>query len=515
MSKNQPIPQNLRFVNFTLLKIVLFLSAISLSKGFGQTDSQEAITESLDQILKEITYRPERLNFNKLKRIKRAEKKNIPRSDDLIVYYDSRKQYVELLFQLEKDNYSQDKLTPITIRYINIFDSLRELTVMMRYVLNNLDSNSPVHHQLVREKLIHVISDQMKVIGDNTQPWYNYNTVEKEFIKGIQIESSNDLFRPGIIQGNSDVDYTGSLKISITTDFFKMNGLWPTQSYQNIIYGAEVYTPFFKDSTVFFNDTSYSEQDRPHASFQYIGYEFNGLSSNYKSRWSFSTKAGIIGTRFGYNFQYFLHRDISLSPYPYGWDSQIGNNGRLGLQLNGKYEYLLRPKLADLDDNQFKFYPSGSLEFAVGHYMTYGELGFNLSNKNFKSRNHDNILIPGKVFTGVNDSKLFKCFWDLNLSGRIVVHNTMLEGFGMFKTNETNQNSFAEESKYKLDKDQVRRLLLFTNIVFGAQFSKFNLFYKYSIKSPEVKIDDAVEINNTSINERWHNYGTLGFNFLL
>ncbi|WP_340153459.1 lipid A-modifier LpxR family protein [uncultured Marivirga sp.] len=493
----------------------------------AQTEKDSAVSKNSKDVLKSLPA-PEvsskRLNYLKLIRIqnlkdledegdlKVKQKPKLEKNESLLDYYNEYSILVDSLFQLEKENFSQNALKPSTLEIIREYSNLTQLTIIIRYVLNKLDINSTSHEQFIRKKLVHAVAEQMKLIAENNQAWYNYNTVEKQWVKGIQIESSNDLFAIGGIQKNNDVDYTGSLKVSISTDLFKMNGLFPTQSYQNIIYGAEVFTPYFKDFTT---DSSFNRNDRPHANFKYLGYEFNGISFNYMRRWSFSTKLGIIGSRFGYNFQYFLHRDISLSPYPYGWDAQIAKEGRLGLQVNGKYERLLLKKQADLKSDVVRLVPSASIELAAGHYMTYLEGGINLSSHNFRHRNQDNILRIGKYFTGYDKIWRAKGYMNLNINPRLVIHNTMLEGFGVFSTNEDDANSFAKPSVHKLNGDQVRDFVLFTNFTAGAQFSKFNVFYKYSIKSPEVNIENAMKIDGVSINDRWHHYATIGLSFIL
>ena len=519
-----------RLLYSKIILLVLLQFCFLNNSLLAQTEKDSAVSKNLERIVDSLKINsiPKLIKYKKYRELEKLHDDKIKTKglqdpvaleierDSLYQFHNWHRQIVEYLFELEKNNYEQNGLKQTTMKTITSFKDLRHLNTMMVRVINRFDSNSTAHEQLIRRKLIHAISDQMKLIAENTQAWYNFNTVEKQWIKGIQIESSNDLFAIGGFQKNNDVDYTGSLKVSISTDLFKMHGLIPTQSYQNIIYGGEVFTPFFKDTIIFPSDTSFSLNDRPHANFEYIGYEINAISNNYRWRWTFSPKIGIIGGRFGYNFQYFLHRDISLSPYPNGWDAQIGNDGRLALQGNLKIERLFFNSQANLPNNPFRILvPSGSAELAIGHFMSYGELGFNLSSQNFRNRNQDNILPPGKHYTGYQRLRFAKGYYNFNFSGRHVIHNTMLEGFGVFQDSEKDPDSFADESQHKLGVDEVKDFVFFSNVTLGAQFSKFNVFYKYSIKSPEVNIENAVEIDGVSINDRWHHYATIGLSFIL
>lgn len=121
--------------------------------------------------------------------------------------------------------------------------------------------------------------------------------------------------------------------IEIGTDFFAFLRKRATKSYQTLLYGFDVYTPYFKDSTIFSADTSFNTKDRPHASFQYVGWSKKGLSRNGKYKWASTIKFGKIGGKAGAKFQNALHQDISYSPRPKGWDAQIANGGRIGLLI--------------------------------------------------------------------------------------------------------------------------------------------------------------------------------------
>ena len=449
--------------------------------------------------------------------LRNGERKFVDKNVGLWASYLKAADIRDYLYELENDNYSETALTDKSNQIIQHFNNLASLSLILRHIIENTDTRDG-HNQLIRKKLIHAISSQMQIIGDNTQAWYNYSTIEKRWLKGIQLEKSNDLLTFGIFQKNNDMDYTGSLKLSLITDMFKLDIGQPTQSYQAITYGGEVYTPYFKDTNIFVKEDTFNIYDRPHGCFQYIGFENHGIAKHFKSRWSTNFKIGAIGGRFGYNFQFFLHRDISLSPYPTGWDAQVAYPGRLAIQLNGKYEHLFIKEQANYHGGGFKLVPSWSAEIAFGSFMTYGEVGFNLSTQNFKYKNQNNSL-PRTRYTNRNERvKKVRGYADLDLSARFVGHNTMLQGFGWVQTNELKDESFATASSYVLDRDRIFPVVIFTSLTGGIQFPNFNLFYQYNVRSPEFRSDGIIKTNDgkeLDPNKRWHHYSKIGVTIIL
>lgn len=421
------------------------------------------------------------------------------------------------LYQLERNNFSETELTPNTLKILQSYTDLKALSILLEFVTRHRHAGN-THYSLVREKLINSISKQMNIMADNNLPWYNYETRDRKGLKGIQLEHGNDLLTFGIGgQTNNDMDYTGALKLSLITDLFKMRVGAVNKSYQVFTYGGEVYTPYFKDTAIFIKNDTFNILDRPHACFHYVGFENHGISDDGMRRWVTDVKVGIIGGRFGYNFQNILHRDISLSPAPVGWDAQIDYPGRLAFQLRNKWEFLFLKKTANYTGSGIKFIPSFSGEAAVGYFMTYAQAGLNISTHNFIYKNSHNTLSKTRYSNNIDRMKRIRFFGDYDISLRGVIHNTTLEGHGMFKTNEDDDKSFAEPSVYKLDKKNVRRAVLYNNLTLGLQFPSFNLFYRYSIKSPEYKSTGTLHTFEGEVldpSTRWHQWATIGVTFV-
>jgi len=431
-----------------------------------------------------------------------------------LAYYINSKLILDFLYQVESDNYEENQLKRKSRIILQTYTKLKAMSALLT-VLQGQSFPNAVHKQFIQKKLIHAISIQMQTVASNTLPLYNYPTTEKVKFKGLQIESSNDLLAP--FQKNNDMDYTGSLKVGIITDMLKLDLFKPTQSYQLITYGGEVYTPYFKDANIFVANDTFNPFDRPHGSFQYIGLENHGIAEDFKGRWLTNVRVGIIGGRFGYNFQYYLHKDLSISPAPVGWDAQIGFPGRIALQGNFKYERLLcGDQCTAQSDEKFRIVPSISGEIAVGHFMSYAEFGLNFSRHNFAEKNQVGVI--SKSFQTKRTQFIKKIQWyaDYNLFFRGVLHNSMLEGYGVFRSSEINNIGFAEKSKYILESERIRRLVIFSNLKFGIQLSRFNLFYELSIKSPEYKSEGLIKTYNKGKevlidpNFRWHHYASVG-----
>jgi hypothetical protein len=422
-----------------------------------------------------------------------------------------------ILYKLEEHNFSETELTAQSLEILQSYSELKALSVLLEFVIRDRN-NGNAHYSIVREKLIHSISNQMKILADNTLPWYNYETKDKRGIKGFQLEHGNDLLTFGLIQTNNDMDYTGALKLSLITDLFKMRLGRVNKSYQVFTYGGEVYTPYFKDTNIFVKNDTFNVLDRPHACFQYVGFENHGINDKHSARWVTDVKVGIMGGEFGNNFQFFLHRDISLSPAPVGWDAQIAAPGRLAVQARFKYEHLLVAKSAAYYGSGLRFVPSISAEVAGGHFMTYGQLGLNISTHNFRYKNSHNTLSKTRYTGRVEKMERIRFFGDFDLSLRGVVHNSTLTGYSLFGKTEENPKSFAEPSKYKIDEKNVAGAVLFNNLTLGLQFPSMNVFYRYSIKSPEYKSEGMLhtfEGETLDPSKRWHHWATVGVTFIL
>ncbi|MEN8928839.1 MAG: hypothetical protein ABF240_08230, partial [Flavobacteriales bacterium] len=205
--------------------------------------------------------------------------------------------------------------------------------------------------------------------------------------------------------------------------------------------------------------------------------------------------------------------------------AQIANRGRLGFSLEYRPEWLLPierlfPGVSYLKKNKindrFKgLYSSLTGDFAFGSYMTYAGLGLQLSNKNFRTSNQNYMTVRNTS----RKNKWGNLMINFHARLRYVVHNTMLEGFGYYKTIESNDDAQTPRSIYTIGGDnnnnKVNKWMQFYDLTFSTQKKHFTLFYKLSTKSPEVQYetDFAGVDDRFNLNERWHHYSTLGICF--
>lgn len=420
--------------------------------------------------------------------------------------------------------YSFDGLTDCSIQLIQKLQSSDQVQSISRGINKKLESKNAVSQKLVlEEKLQIALSNQMRVLSREQEAWYIYASKNREIIKGISISSSNDLFRlaaflpedkevsKNFFQRNSDMDYTGGLKIEILTDYLKISGRSNTKTYQRLFFGADVYTPFFKDTSIFDRDTSYNLSDRPHASFQYFGYGTSGISQKGKYKWDLNIKLGKIGGGKANSLQTGLHQDLSFSPKPEGWGAQVANPGRLGwsVEYGGEWQLTKEPK---------SIYLSVPFQLSLGSYMTYPKAGLRISNREIKTINSNYIMAKNERR---NEYRFKSFYWSFDVLYTRMIHNTMLEGFGVVKTKE-DDSDFGLPSKHKLNNDdpknkQLNRDIVNLNFTLVKQFRNNAIFYRWSAISPETRFTQTnpLDVNGeytlgVDLDKRWHQWGTIG-----
>ncbi|NOQ75727.1 MAG: DUF2219 family protein [Crocinitomix sp.] len=447
-----------------------------------------------------------------------------------------------ILIEFERDHniYSYEKLTAFSTGMIQHFAYLNDLQWLL-YSVEEFKFTNPVgmnNDLVIRARLIETISKQMNLLSEDQFAWYKYNSEGKQIIKGVTIEHANDLLTPmgiglekwidqnKVFQKNNDMDYTGALKIGLVTDYLKINRNRPIKSYQTVYFGAEVFTPYFRDTSIFNVDTSFNPFDRPHASFQFFGFETNALSRNYRFRWNIAINVGKIGGKKADDLQTALHQDLTISPRPQGWGAQVANTGRFAFNVYYKPEFLLfKRNFNKLTEKTLDIYPSIIGDFAIGSFQTYTGIGIQLSNKNFYSSNQNFMSTRNRI--GNNTLFRFKHVTILtNFSMKYSIHNSMLQGFGIGSSFENKDDPYTPKSIHTFDNLEVRKVVWNYNFVISKQAKGFSFFYKFSLRSPVLKerIDpstnktyvflDAVG-NEINIYKRWHHYGTLGVVFKL
>ena len=423
-------------------------------------------------------------------------------------------------------------LLPATQKAISKKRDLYSAVLLKREVF---EDTIPTNSNFMKEKILNALDKEINDLCISKYPFYSYRTERKKLIKFVSVSSGNDLFTlSGIIgnfskgkqksywywQRNDDRDYTGSMLIEVGTDYLSAPRKRLLKTYQTVLYGFDVYTPYFRDSTIFSKNDTFNVQDRPHASFQYFGWSKKGLSKLNKYRWVFTMKFGKIGGFDGKNFQVALHQDISFNPRPKGWDAQIANKGRLGISFEGNHEWVFCERLQNTSKKNeiWNLYLSGIVNWKAGNYMTNGSLGLQLSNKNFANGNFNLVSRrPKQTYR----KRLDNFMYNIAFVATGVLHNTMLEGFGMVKNNEANSDPLTPKSRYVLKPEQIRRVIYSLNISMSYTTRFFTVFYKWSSLSPETYLNDTgarryatdEKTNTMKIGKRWHHFAVVGVSF--
>lgn len=433
---------------------------------------------------------------------------------------------------LESRNFYNQEITEHTDSLLNKINDIHVLAMLENEFTN--DTQLPL---LFKEKIIHFISTNINVKTKEQYSLYNYNTTNRKIVKFLSIRSGNDLFTLGgliglisgdkhpikdksfYIQRNDDRDYTGSLLIEIGTDLLSHFRRTPSLSYSTFFYGFDVYTPYYQDTSIFNTDTSYNSLDRPHGTFQFFGYSKNGIFNNDKCTYVIKGKIGRIGGQIGPKFQNAIHQDISYSLRPKGWGAQISNGGRIGFNIEGKYAFQPNFFLFNFRDATSKknleiSRLAGSVytEAKLGSYISSVSLGLKLSNRTFSQTNDNFVSYHNQYRHKFINSLSYAISYQVNG----IFHNTMLEGFGYFKTNESNADPLTPKSLYYLTHSQVRRITQVLNISVSQTLRYVTWFYNWKSIGPETKLADigikspADNSINLNIGGRWHHFAELG-----
>lgn len=353
---------------------------------------------------------------------------------------------------------------------------------------------------------------------------YTDPLLSPKLIKGINIYHDNDFFNPLI--NNEDYNYTGGGRIEVQTDYLNMGfllHLFPRYnkkilSYQGVFFGVEAFTPFYNHDehiTEQERDLLY-QKDRPFGSYQYLGRTKYRLHYDGLWRAKSTLRIGIIGGTIGRIVQAVLHKDQTPSSIKViGWDKQIANGGRLA--WNADYELnlmlfsttnnrdiidlLKKKQSSNVFSNKDRL--QGVNLYAIsniyaGNYLTAFDIGLGISGLGFKEQDgNNNISLKPHQKCNVN--------WFLNLKYRRVIHNTMLEGFGLFNTYDDDPRDDEPISHYQLESSEVNRNVFFADFGVSFRINKTTVFGKYVFHTNEFKMD----------RNPFYGWGTLGAAFLV
>lgn len=332
---------------------------------------------------------------------------------------------------------------------------------------------------------------------------YNYPVTKGKTLHAVIVSTDNDAFAP---LKNDDRNYTGGMRIELTTDLMKMRiiTLWNRDrilSYQGVFAGGELFTPNISDTSIFKTPTSYDPNDRPFASYQYIGRSKYRMHYRLPLRLYSEFSAGIIGSPNPSMVQALIHRDVTtIARKPYGWESQIADGGRFAWNGTLRFEAMLFSHTGDIFNTTRKLSRTmqhkpineqlnftGLAELNLGHRLTAANIGLGYSSQNFRKTNGNN-----QVKTNNN---YFAFRFGGNLIYRYVVHNSMLEGFGILFTEKPDDDPTMPVDVYKLSYKEVQRNMLIAEFDVSISTRYTTFFYKLNLHTNEFNKPAAKPIN--------------------
>ena len=451
------------------------------------------------------------------------------------------------------ERYLAEFKNPYTLEYM--YFAYEEL-----YFENNEDNNSNEFPQLIKEQNLKMLAQRMDILDNKNYMYFeNYNS-KPNLIKGFEMYHENDVFTivPGM---NQDRELTGGFKFTIVTDYLKWRWLRIGNkkednilTYQTISLSGSGYTPYIRYRNNFDLADSLHKSDRPFASFLCLERAKHRTWRNGLVRHKGEFQVGTMGISQGRKIQAKLHEDvITSSQFVYGWDKQIANGGRLVIQANHKFDFLLHS-----NTNRYKtvFKPKhflvndpnkysgrnfiGEFDVKVGTIMTSLGMGVRFSTLDFlKQSGNQMIISKPKTKDG------FGWKFDIGLNYRYVVHNSLLEGMGLFNSFDEDPYDKVSRDSYVLDKSEIERNMFILDFGLSLKWRKTTVFFRNTFHTLEYKsrlagvdfqnqsltssIDskDLEYYNNTVIQEQntflnnkvlgrqIYGYGTLGISWII
>lgn len=213
---------------------------------------------------------------------------------------------------------------------------------------------------------------------------------------------------------------------------------------------------------------------------------------------------GVIGGDVGNLIQSIIHRDQFVSSLkPYGRDSQIAEGGRFAWNIDNTLDLMLYSGSGDIINlNRAKASWVNipiSFDAHIGNEQTSLGAGIGFSSLSFSDRS-------GNEDIKLQNSKKIRVLVSFNARYRYVVHNSMLEGIGIFETFQDDDDPLAPTDVYRLEANEVVRNLFLADLLIGFRTMKTTVYWKLTMNSKEYNKPKAKD---------FYQWGRFGVNFLL
>lgn len=443
-------------------------------------------------------------------------------------YYDAVRKIAiaNLSKKINTVTYLTNEKSPLdTIRYyverINTYEgAIHSYDYLKKYIAKKEDNPKSTAYIGRLKSNLNIIGDQVTYLLRKEYCLYNNSSSGDDIVKTINFHHDNDVLML-TYKLNQDKDYTGGFWCELTTDYLKMNfvsALRPFDnilSYQGLFFGGEGYTPYIRNTDSLLRAERYAN-DRPFASYAYVGR--SKFRMPYRAHWKLATytKLGTIGSDKGSVIQSALHRDLTYtSVKPIGWENQIANGGRLTINFDVNYKYMLYSRDGDifidgrkeknkakLDDRSRFINVYGIADGKIGWETTSIGAGIGISTSNFhqKSGEEEILLDP------YDRNRRCTLSGTVEFSYRYIEHNTLLEGFGMIRTQPDDKYDDEPLSSYVISKDDVVRNMLFLKAVAALRVRNSIIYYRVLYHTKEYDKKYASPI---------YGWGTIGFSFFI
>lgn len=370
---------------------------------------------------------------------------------------------------------------------------------------------------LVKENNLKLLEDRIDVLDQRNFVWYEHYNSDAQFMKGFEMHHDNDVLLLPFRSVNQDRELTGGFKFTIVTDDLKWRWLRLTKktesrvlTYQTISVVGGGYTPYIR----YRNDTSLADTlygfDRPFASYSSFERAKHRTWRSGLVRHRGQFQIGFTGISSGRKIQAKLHEDfITTSQFVRGWDKQIADGGRLIFQVNHKAEVLLfsttnRYATVFLPNtfriqNPLRSYKCvkgrlcpqrckhrdgcrrysgvnviGEGEVNIGSMITSMGGGIRLSSLDFLKQSGGQMIASRE-----NSRDEFGWKLDIGFSYRWVIHNSLLQGLGIFETFDEDPYDKVVLDPYVLRKDQIQQNMWLLDYGVNLRWRKTTLYFRH------------------------------------
>lgn len=285
-------------------------------------------------------------------------------------------------------------------------------------------------------------------------------------------------FENDAIGGGTDENYTSGVRLTyfdVETDvpefMDKIAELVPTFDINQttstfFTVGQSLFTP--SDITIEENQ----DDDRPWAAFLYGSVGLASVTDNHLDELELTL--GVVGPEaLGEQTQKFVHKHITNSEIPRGWNNQLKTEPGVILSWRRRWPTALTDNIGN-----FRFRLEPDINASIGNVYTYAGTGVTATFGPYDGRLQDTPprVQPGMAGTGFFDTQDNKLSWYIfgGLHGRAMARNIFLDG-----------NTFTDS--HSVDKDI---LVGDANAGFAFSYDDYRLSYTLNYRTKEFEGQD-------------------------